>query len=97
MNKDYVMKSVKFNGVMGLVMKENGFITFVMEMEFLKHKMGKSIEVSGSMICDMVKVNGLNQMVASFMETLGMICAMVCVPINKKEQNSLSLLYIKMV
>ena len=47
MIRDVDMVSVKSAGVMALVMKENGFIIFVMAMVFLKQKINESIEVSG--------------------------------------------------
>ena len=87
---------VKSAGATVLVMKENGFIIFVTAMVFLKQKINKSIEASGSMICDTEKVNGSNQTVVSFMETLGMIDVMVCVPINKQVKSIRSLLSTKM-
>ena len=90
------MVLVKSVGVMGLVMKENGFIISVTAMVFLKHKINKSIVVSGLMICDMVKVNGPNQMAVSFMEILEMIDVMVCVPINNQAKSILLLLSTKM-
>lgn len=96
MSKDDVMVSEKSAGVMGLVMKENGFITFVMATGFIKQVISKSIEVSGSMICDTVKENGPNQMAALFMEILEMIDATVCVLINKQQKRILSLLSTRM-
>ena len=64
MCKVNAMVSAKFAGVMVLVMKENGFIIFVMAMASLNQVINKSIEVSGSMICDTAKENGPNQMAA---------------------------------
>ncbi len=83
MSKDDVMVSAKSVGVMDLVMKENGFITFAMATEFLKQVISKSIEVSGSMIWDTAKENGPSKMAVLYTETLEMIDAMVYVLINK--------------